>query len=66
MRKPCQELKRAIGWCIEKIEELNANITNMKEKLVKLQEVEIENQKHKDKLAKLYDMEVIDSDGEVK
>ena len=38
----------------------------MEEKLVKLQEVEIENQKHKDKLAKLYEMEVIDSDGEVK
>ena len=50
----------------KEIEELNYNITNMEEKLVKLQEVEIENQKHKDKLAKLYDMEVIDSDGEVK
>ena len=33
----------------KEIEELNANITNMEEKLVKLQEVEIENQKHKDK-----------------
>ena len=39
---------------------------NMEEKLVKLQEVEIENQKHKDRLAKLYDMEVINSDGEAK
>ena len=50
----------------KEIEELNANIMNMEEKLVKLQEVEIENQKHKDRLAKLYDMEVIDSDGEAK
>ena len=50
----------------KEIEELNANIMNMKKKLVKLQEVKIENQKHKDRLVKLYDMEVIDSDGEVK
>ena len=43
MGKPCQEFKGAIGWCTEEIEELNVNIMNMEEKLVNIQEVEIEN-----------------------
>ena len=48
------------------IENLNSNIMNMGEKLIKLQKVEIKNHKHKNKLVNLYDMEIIDYNGEEK
>ena len=68
--KKCgNHIKNSKGQLIDahsEIETLNNNITNLEEKLSKLQDIENENKVHKDKLAKLYDLEMINSDGEPK